>query len=92
MFSELESAVLNLLKDSFVDSGNTLQEEFVSMAFKGLIKEESDGEDSASAGTTATESAWIVNQRSICFNLPALATFLEERSFFALLFPHLQSL
>ena len=90
VFSEFEPAILTLIQDRFIDTGSTLTEAFVMGAFKGLFKEDSDAaEEGTECDPGATESAWRVNQRSICYNLPALAMFLEEKSFFVVLFPHL---
>ena len=87
-FHEIQDAVISVIRRSFADTGVNLEWDYV-----GLLQpkndDSNDGEDSPA---TRVNSAWIINQHSLCYNLPALAMFLDEKIFFSVIFPHLQGL
>ena len=71
-----------MIKLSFIDNGRKVDDDFNLAVFKGLNKCDSEGE--LITGVTADAgkvSEWQVNQLCICYNLPALALFLNEKSF-----------
>lgn len=80
--------IINLLLEGQIDKGDKIKTAYVSEHFKGLSQQQDFQADTE----IVAQSVWQVNQRSICYNLPALAMFLDERVFFSILFPHLQSL
>lgn len=90
LFNQMMPSIINLIKSSFIDIGKTLEDSFAKSNFKGLRivdpEADSEGEDKPH------NSEWITNQLSLCFNLPALATFLPDEVFFKVLYSHLQSL
>ena len=88
LFTEIEENLVNLIKSSFPDTGKKPDSDF-ELAYKGLKKSDSDP-DFEIYNEELTE--WQINQQSICYNLPAIAMFLSEKSFFKVLYPHLQSL
>jgi len=89
-FAEIQEGVLHVIKRSFVDSGVNLDWDFV-----GVSQVAKSGEDSGNEEESPQHeqnSAWIMNMQSLCYNLPALAMFIDEQWFFKIIFPHLQGL
>ena len=87
-FHEIQEAVISVIKKSFIDTGVNLEWEYV-----GLLQPKNDLDSNDEETPTHKEnSAWIINQHSLCYNLPALAMFLDEKTFFYVIFPHLQDL
>lgn len=85
--SQWEPVVLLLFKNCIVDNASKIDTAYVLSKFRGLKIEEPDEDDE-----TAIESTWVVNQLCICFNLPALSTFISADSFSSVIFPHCQTL
>ena len=79
LFPEMEDHLRELIKSSFIDNGKKIEDDFNIGIFKGLNK--CDSENELITGVSADlnkVSEWQVNQQCICFNLPALALFLNE--------------
>lgn len=81
--SSWEPVVVQMIKNCIIDNGSKIETAYVLSKFKGLKIEEPDEDDEAQP-----ESSWVVNQLCICFNLPALASFVSADAFNSVLFPH----
>ena len=91
LFNQMMPSVVKLIKSSFIDIGKTLEDSFAKSNFKGLRIVDPDA-DSETFDDQPKNSEWITNQLSLCYNLPALATYLPDEVFFSTLYSHLQSL
>ena len=93
LFFEIEQQLLDVIKLSFIDNGKKVDDDFNIGVLRGLNRCDSENELITGASADVGKvSEWQANQQCICYNLPALALFLNERSFMQVLFPHLQSL
>jgi hypothetical protein len=82
-----------MIQDSFIDKGKYCDDDFnlLGINFKQTLSK-IDSESDLFGISENKISEWQVNQQSICYNLPALASFMSQDHFFQTLFPHLQSL
>ena len=92
IFHEIESSLINVIKQSFIDKGVKVDDDFNMITYRGLNRVESETELLTGTPEVSQVSEWQVNQQCICYNLPALAMYFNEKTFMMVLYPHLQSL
>lgn len=92
LFREIEDDLMLLIQRAFIDNGNKVEDQWQLFQFRAQSNTITESENEFSGAADNMVSEWLVNQYSICFNLPAIALFISSRNFFETLYPHLQSL